>query len=456
MICAQTGSRRPARRPFPRNPHFRWPAVRSKALARGFWPAGFNRLAWCALLGLWPWFCAGCSAGNGAREGPISTPTARTDAWLPRTEIEPELVFDLAFEPISAALTRPVFLTHAGDGSGRLFIVEQKGLIRIWRAGELLSEPFLDLTDRFPTRPPGDERGLLGLAFAPDFMQSLHFYVNYTGVNGHSYVSRFNVSPIDPNRALIRSEEVILKVRQPRAEHNGGMLAFGPDGMLWIGLGDGGGLSDPFGNAQNPASLLGKMLRLDVSSPQRRPYAIPPDNPRLGRTARPEIWALGLRNPWRYSFDRETGDLWIADVGETRFEEVHVAWADRGGGLNFGWPVLEGNHCLDEANCDPQGLERAVAEFAHAEGACSITGGYVYRGRRAPEFQGQYVAADYCEGSIFRIENAGSRQAPQWSVKLLARTDFNVSSFGEDEAGELYLVDYRGAAYRMRFARKGP
>ena len=425
----------------------------------------FPLLSFWVGLGLLPLLLGSCAAGEPSqatpaptatrtrapRATPTPTPTA-VQAQPPSSANPPdEADFALTFEAIATGLTKPVYVTPAGDGSGRLFIVEQPGRIRIWNQGALLSQPFLDITQR--VNDGASERGLLGLAFAPDFARSLHFYVNYTDARGHTAVTRFAVSPTDGNRALPASEHAVLQVPQPASNHNGGMLLFGPDGMLWIGLGDGGAANDAFGNGQNLDSLLGKMLRLDVTTPAGgKAYGVPPDNPWRGREGRPEIWALGLRNPWRYSFDRATGDLWIADVGQNLYEEVHIAWADGSPGLNFGWPVLEGNHCFQRDACDTQGLELAVAEFPHLNGVCSITGGYVYRGRRTPALHGQYIVGDYCNGQIWRIENVGSRADPAWSVQDLADTEFRISSFGEDEDGELYLVDHVGAVYRMHFA----
>ena len=371
---------------------------------------------------------------------------------------------DLVFQILITRLRHPVFLTHAGDGSGRLFIVEQPGTIRIWQDDALLPEPFLDISDKFQdtVAVQEPEQFLLGLAFPPDFARQSHFYVNYVVhmLNGgrHTYVSRFDVDPTNPNRGLAASERVLLRIPQPGGLHNGGMLAFGPDRMLWIGLGDGGGKAD---TAQDPASLLGKMLRLDVLAGRDGLYRIPPDNPYIGRdNVRPEIWAFGLRNPWRYSFDRVTGELWIGDVGSSLYEEIHVARTDRPhANLNFGWPIWEGLHCLQAAQCRRPDLARPIQVFPQRRSpfphtrpplACAIIGGYVYRGRRAPEWRGDYVVGDWC-GSIWKIVNRGTRKIPARKAHVLA-TDigFGLSSFGEDEEGELYAVDYnRGSVYRL-------
>ena len=363
---------------------------------------------------------------------------------------------------LSASLHRPVFVTHAGDGSGRLFIVEQLGTIRIWQDDALLPDPFLDISAKFreDVAVPESEQFLLGLAFPPDFARQAHFYVNYAvhTRNGgrHTYVSRFDVDPANPNRGLAASERVLLRIPQPGPLLNGGMLAFGPDRMLWIGLGEGGGEAS---TAQDPARLLGKMLRLDVLAGQDGAYRIPPDNPYVGvEGVRPEIWALGLRNPWRYSFDRVTGELWIGDVGGRTYEEIHVARTDRPPThWNFGWPIWEGLHCRQAAQCRRPDLARPLQVFRHSLQprvppslrVCAIIGGYVYRGRRAPDWRGHYLVGDWC-GSIWKLAQRGTRQAPAWEAHFLARIGFGLSSFGEDEEGELYAVDYRkGSVYRL-------
>ncbi|MBF8285408.1 MAG: hypothetical protein HW378_4323 [Anaerolineales bacterium] len=266
-----------------------------------------------------------------------------------------------------SGLDEPVDLKHAGDGSGRLFVIEQPGRIRIVENGELLPDPFLDIEPLVNSR--GNEQGLLGLAFYPDYAANGLFFVNYTDVNGDTVVARYAVSADDPSRADPASAKIILQVDQPFPNHNGGDLVFGPDGYLYIGLGDGGSGGDPQGNGQNLNALLGKMLRIDVNHGD--PYAIPPDNPFAGRAgARPEIWAYGLRNPWRYSFDRATGDLYIADVGQNAYEEVDFQPADSRGGENYGWNKYEGFHAYDGGATD--GLTMPVAEYAHAVGGCLL------------------------------------------------------------------------------------
>jgi glucose/arabinose dehydrogenase len=360
----------------------------------------------------------------------------------------------LKLTPIAAGLKQPVFVTHAGDGSGRLFIVEKAGVIRVLERGRLASGPFLDIRDRVLSR--GSEQGLLGLAFAPDFGRSGAFFVNYTDLSGDTVISRFragaNSAVADP-----AGESVLLRIKQPAANHNGGMLAFGPDGYLYVGTGDGGGANDRYGNGQNPAILLGKMLRLDVLSRPDQPYAIPAGNPWVnatwnGKDVRDEIWALGLRNPWRYAFDRATGDLWIADVGQDKYEEINrvPAGADGKlqGGLNFGWPIMEGTHCFpDTATCRPAGLTLPVAEYSHGVDGCSITGGTVYRGAAVPGLAGAYLYGDFCSGRIWALTQAANGA---WQSRLLLESGLSISSFGEDEAGELYVADLAGGAvYRL-------
>lgn len=384
---------------------------------------------------------------------PEATPTPVPHASAieaPAATVEPRL----ELKPV-ATLVRPVFLTHAGDGSDRLYIVEQAGRILILENGVLLPEPFLDIRAR--VKDTGNEQGLLGLAFPPDYGRSLEFYVNYTAQGNQTVVSRFNVSPANPLLALEGSEEKLLTISQPATNHNGGMLLFGPDNMLWIGTGDGGAADDRFRNGQNPDSLLGKMLRIDVLGPRSRGYDIPDDNPWVdrdwnGRRVRDEVWAVGLRNPWRYAFDPATGDLWIADVGQNLYEDVHFVPAGSAGGLNFGWPLMEGAHCFPPGRtCDPTGLEQVVAEFPHGTGDCSVTGGYVYRGSDWPAMAGRYVVGDFCSGRVWTVVNAGSPADPDWQVRELADTEHNISSFGEDADGELYLLDLEGGVYRMEF-----
>ncbi|MEX2472330.1 MAG: PQQ-dependent sugar dehydrogenase [Gemmatimonadota bacterium] len=356
-----------------------------------------------------------------------------------RLSAELELVVD--------GLDDPVFVTAApGDFEDRLFVVEQGGLVRIVENGALLPEPFLDLTAEVTS---GGERGLLGLAFHPNYGFNGWFFVNYTDLNGDTRIVRYAVSS-DPNVADESSAFEILAVDQPQSNHNGGMLAFGPfDGYLYVGLGDGGGSGDPDNYAQRPATLLGSMLRIDVDDPDD-PYFIPFDNPFLNtQDFRPEIWAFGLRSPWRYSFDRQTGDLYIADVGQNAWEEVSVQPAASDGSENYGWRRMEGTNCFNPSTgCNQGDLVLPVYEYPHSEG-CSITGGYVYRGDAIPELRGRYLFADYCEGWVrsFLLSGGAATDVVDHSDELAPGG--NVVSFGEDNEGELYVVDHGGAVYRI-------
>jgi glucose/arabinose dehydrogenase len=353
---------------------------------------------------------------------------------------------NLSLELIASGFALPVGITHAGDGSGRLFIVEQGGLIRIITNGTVLPAPFLDISSRL--KSGRGEQGLLGIAFPPGYGTTTSaLYTNYTGTQGigDTVISRFTTTA-DPDSADPASEEVLLTIVQPFANHNGGQLAFGPDGYLYIGMGDGGSGGDPLNNAQNTLSLLGKMLRIDVTS-QPSGYITPPGNPFVGNAAyRPEIWALGLRNPWRFSFDRGTGNLYIADVGQASYEEVDFHPAGVASGANYGWNIMEGLHCYNAASCDTTGLTLPVAEYGHTAGECSVTGGFVYRGAAIPALQGVYLYGDYCSGRIRGLMMSGTA-VEHW---LLLETGFNISTFGEDEAGNIYVADHqKGNIYQI-------
>ena len=362
---------------------------------------------------------------------PTATPSA-----IPTHLGDPAAIL-LALEPVAGGLESPVGIANAGDGSERLFVLEQVGRIRIVRDRELVGTPYLDLTDRVGSS--ANEQGLLGLAFHPDYANNGTFFVNYTDRQGDTVVSRFSVSA-DPDRADSASETQILTIPQPAGNHNGGHLAFSPDGFLYVGTGDGGGAGDQYGNGQNGSTLLGAMLRLDVDGAQ--PYAVPAGNPFVGDPAvRDEIWATGLRNPWRYSFDRLTGDLYIADVGQNQYEEVNFQPSAAAGGQNYGWPIMEGQHCFpSDRDCVQAGLTLPVTEYDHSQG-CSVTGGYVYRGQQFPALAGIYVYGDFCSGRLWGLAPA---QEGAWKAAEVAQVDIRISAFGEDEAGELYLVDRAG------------
>ncbi|MCU0483348.1 MAG: PQQ-dependent sugar dehydrogenase [Chloroflexi bacterium] len=359
---------------------------------------------------------------------------------------------DLGLAPIVGGLTRPVVIAGARDGRGRLFVGEQGGRIRIVKDGTVLPTPFLDIRSKVST---SGERGLLGLAFHPGYRTNRKLYVFYTGRDGDLTISQFNASVADPDRAY-PTEKVILRIEHSRyANHNGGQLAFGPDGYLYIGTGDGGGGGDPLENGQNRRTLLGKLLRIDVNRASGgRNYTIPSTNPYARSTVfRREIWSYGLRNPWRFSFDRSTGDLYIGDVGQARTEEVDRAWRRLGGGrgTNWGWDVMEGGQCYEPSTgCSRSGKALPLAVYAHAvAGAdnCSITGGYVYRGSNFPDMVGGYFFGDFCSGRIWSLSaTAGTPQAEVLQLDSGAA----ITTFGEDDAGELFLADVAsGVIYRL-------
>jgi glucose/arabinose dehydrogenase len=350
----------------------------------------------------------------------------------------------VALQEVAAGLSFPLYLT-APPADPRLFIVEKGGAIRIVKDGSLLPTPFLDLSARVST---GSEQGLLGLAFDPAYASNGRFVVHYTDVSGNTTVAAYRVSSDNPDVADPTSEVTLLTVEQPFANHNGGQILFGPDGMLYIGLGDGGGGGDPGGRGQSLADLLGDILRVDVTSGTG--YTVPPDNPFVGQTgARPEVWSAGLRNPWRFSFDPATGDLYIADVGQNAWEEVDVvtAAAGAGRGANFGWAVMEGRHCYATVSCDTSQFTLPVLEYSHASG-CSISGGYVYRGAAIPALQGHYFYADYCSGWVrsFRLQDGQAVEPYQWPTLAPGGA---VPSFGQDAAGELYVMSSEGRVFRI-------
>ncbi|MFQ5537274.1 MAG: PQQ-dependent sugar dehydrogenase [Gemmatimonadota bacterium] len=342
------------------------------------------------------------------------------------------------FVEVALGLEAPVYVTSPVTDP-RLFIVEQPGRIRVVRDGNLVAEPFLDITDRVSY---GGERGLLGLAFDPDFRASGRFFVYYTDLEGRATLSSFRAVERS-DRARRSSEQVYLVIEQPFANHNDGQIAFGPDRMIYVGVGDGGGAGDPFGHGQNAGTLLGTILRLDVLTDFNPPYRIPEDNPFVGDPARrPEVWHFGLRNPWRFSFDDDAALLYIADVGQDRFEEINVV-PSSASGRNFGWSVMEGTDCFGAAACEADGLELPRVVYGHADG-CSVTGGYVYRGRLLPDLVGRYFYADYCEGWVrsFHLDLQGQATDPQ---ELGLPSPGRITSFGEDASGELYVVTREGA-----------
>jgi glucose/arabinose dehydrogenase len=350
---------------------------------------------------------------------------------------------------VVGGLSNPVFATSARDGSGRLFIVEKTGRIRIFKNGQLLATPFLNISGSVSG---GSEQGLLGLAFSPGFATNHKFYVDYTRLNGDTVISEYRSGTTgSADVADWHTGRVVLKVVQPYDNHNGGMLAFGRDGYLYVGMGDGGSAGDPGNRAQSLNTLLGKILRIDVTgTTSTTAYRIPSTNPYVGHTGLDEIWDFGLRNPWRFSFDRANGNLWIGDVGQNAWEEVDRATyfsAPAGKGLNWGWHVMEGRHCYSPSTgCNTSGKTLPPVEYDHNGGRCAVTGGYVYRGTAIPALVGAYVFGDYCSGEIWYTTATSTAAAPK---TLLLDTAFNVSSFGEDQAGELYVCDLNGGVYKV-------
>lgn len=390
-------------------------------------------------------YLVGCSllvllvAGWMAMTPAETAPQVEAAAVAAPTPVQPvEITID---EVVASGFIHPVQVTHASDGSGRLFVVEQPGTIRIIQDGAPQDPPFLDITAL--TVDTG-ERGLLGLAFHPNYAQNGLFYVNYTRAdNGATVIARYQVS-IDPDVADPNSAFEILTIGQPYGNHNGGQLLFSPnDGYLYIGMGDGGSGGDPQENAQDPTNLLGAMLRIDVGGGS--PYVSPSDNPYVGVTGRDEIWAIGLRNPWRFSFDRKNGDLYIGDVGQNLWEEISFQEGDSSGGLNFGWDCWEGTHQYEWTNCDGLTFTAPIAEYGHDVGR-SITGGFVYRGTAYPALIGRYFYADYVTGRIWSLVKTGGGFT---SPELELDTALNISAFGEDESGELYVVDRGGSVRRL-------
>jgi len=343
----------------------------------------------------------------------------------------------IQLQPFVSGLTNPLGLEQPGDGSGRLFVVQQGGTIRIIQSGALLPQAFLDITGKIAT---GSEMGLLGLAFHPGFAQNGKIYVNYTRSTGgqiQSVISEYQVAAGNPNSADPASERILITVNQVGnfENHKAGQLAFGPDGFLYFGLGDGGSEGDPFGNGQNTNTLLGKMMRIDVNntSPGLQ-YAIPADNPFVAGGGLPEIFAVGFRNPWRFSFDHATGRLFAGDVGQNNFEEVDIVQK----GQNYGWSIMEGMHCFKPANgCNMAGLTLPIAEYSHSEGD-AIIGGFVYHGSSIAALQGAYIFGDLSTGKIWELVEGPPNT---WTRTLLNQTGLTISSFGQDQNGELYLVD---------------
>jgi glucose/arabinose dehydrogenase len=370
-------------------------------------------VAWCLL---------GCKASAKKDVAPSPLPTT-----APVASAAP---FHLV--PVAKGLAQPVGVVAAGDGTGRLFIIEKTGQVRILKKdGTLADRPFVAMPERVSN---GTEQGLLGIAFHPKFRENGRFFLDFTDTTGDTHVVERHVSSSDPDLAS-PDEKELLFIKQPFANHNGGDLVFGPDGKLYVGTGDGGAAYDPFGNGQNPKVLLGKMLRIDVDAP----------------APKAEVAAIGLRNPWRYTFDRKTGDLYIADVGQDKFEEIDVVPGGKIDGLNFGWSIMEGLHCLKGDTCDRTGLTMPVVEYPHPTG-CSVTGGYVYRGKAIPAIDGLYFYSDFCTSFLksFRWDGAHAADPRDWKQAADPTGQLNTpTTFGEDEDGELYVASLSGVVYKL-------
>ena len=383
----------------------------------------FNLLFLSCLL-----FNTACAQDN-------SNPTSPINGNLAVVEAFPSLSFE-----------RPVDFQHANDNSKRLFVVEQRGVISVFENDPKTSAKSEFLSIESKVDDSGNEEGLLGLAFHPDYKSNGFFYVNYTANNpNRTVISRFKVSPSNPNQADPASEMILLEFDQPYSNHNGGQLAFGPDGYLYIAVGDGGSGGDPQGNGQNRNTLLGTILRIDVDKSEgSKNYSIPSDNPFVGSSEgfQKEIYAYGLRNPWRLSFDSETGELWVGDVGQNKYEEIDII--KKGG--NYGWNTMEGFHCFNSSNCNTEGLELPVWEYDRSRGDISITGGYVYRGSAIQQLKGLYIYADYVSGRIWSLDMTNSNSPVNTE---LFDTDFPISSFGVDENQELYLCGFDDKIYKL-------
>ena len=360
---------------------------------------------------------------------------------------------------------KPLYITNYPNDNDILLVIEQEGIIKIVENNQITKIPFLDISDRVH-QPlyPADEMGMLGIAFDPNFNKNHFFYINYVNKDSYSIISRFKVIEKLGNS---QSEEILIKLKQPYPNHNGGSIEFGPDGYLYIGFGDGGSSGDPENRAQNLSNLFGKILRIDVRT--EKGYKVPTDNPFYNLdTAKKEIWSYGLRNPWRITFDKKTGDMYIGDVGQWDWEEINYQSSDNKGGLNFGWNILEGNHCYKEHKlCESKDFTFPIFEYPHDANylktligwaqkdvnGCSVTGGYVYRGKNKPELYGRYFFGDYCTGKVWSLKNNDGdidiKEHTNELLKTMNKKQFYLSSFGEDEEGELYLIDYSGALYSI-------
>ncbi|MCC6613512.1 MAG: PQQ-dependent sugar dehydrogenase [Anaerolineae bacterium] len=398
------------------------------------------------LFGLW-FLIAPATSTPGQAEVATAAPTPEPTAVAILSHDQPPASDAHEWTLFADGFDNPLYLTHAGDGSGRMFVVEQTGLIWVVESdGTTLNDPFLDISLMLPDKlfeGGYSEQGLLGLAFHPDYEHNGYFFINYTDKAGDTVISRYSVSADDPNVADEDSEELVLTFDQPFEDHNGGDMVFGPDGYLYISVGDGGNVNEFNARSQQPDLFLGKLLRINVDT---LPYTVPEDNLyATDPTFLPEIWVLGLRNPWRFSFDRATNDLFIGDVGQWDWEEIDFLPAGTGVGSNFGWSSYEGMHRRPDTPPLDAYVTMPILEYPHSDG-CSVTGGYVYRGAELPELNGYYFYSDYCNGKVWA---AYSNAVGRWQSTLWMQTERQVTSFGEDEAGELYLIDYKGEILRL-------
>jgi glucose/arabinose dehydrogenase len=385
------------------------------------------------------------ATSSSTTDSPLLTPSSTLTATQTHLEAlslpNPENFF---WKPVASGLSQPIGITYTSSEEDRIYIVEQVGIVSIIDRRSFLPEPFLDIQSRVNSQ--GSEQGLLGLAFHPQYPQVPFIFVNYTDLKGNTVISRFMVTGGEPAQADAGSEKILLRVDQPFSNHNGGEVVFGPDDYLYLGLGDGGSAGDPRGNAQSTNTLLGKILRIDVN--QGDPYSIPADNPFANAGGKPELWAYGLRNPWRFSFDRQTGALYIGDVGQNSWEEVDYLPAGSPGGFNFGWNYYEGLHPYQGTPTAGEQFVQPVFEYGHDQG-CSIIGGVVYRGMQLSDWRGVYLFGDYCSGIVW-----GMYLQPDgnWQVQRMFETNARITSFGEDAAGEVYLADHGGNIFVL--ARK--
>jgi glucose/arabinose dehydrogenase len=416
---------------------------------------GLHIVSWLAV----PLLAAACNSGGDSPPTPnvaASAPclVSQTQTPPPAPAPGPPQGLSLQLEQVNSAvpLVFPLFLASPPGDSTRIFVIEKRGTVQILdrNTGTLVST-FINIT---PLVSTGSEQGLLGFAFDPQYATNRRFYLSYTDTSGNAVIARFLADPNNPNQALPTADHIILTLSQPFSNHNGGMITFGQDGFFYIGFGDGGSAGDPGNRAQNLSNLLGKLLRIDISQsgpPPLAAYTVPPSNPCVGQTGvRSEIWSVGLRNPWRFSFDRLSGDLYLADVGQGEREEVNLSPLGSGGGkgLNYGWNVLEGTRCYPlGALCSSAGLTQPVVEYNHGSG-CSITGGYVYRGSAIAALQGTYFYSDFCTSFIrsFRYVNGQVTQHFDWAS---LNPGENITSFGEDNQGELYVMTSQGGLYRI-------